>query len=277
VEPLGADVPAGTGLTLSTSTTIRLGAGAAALLLAVLSRGDVLVLAVLLAVIAWRPLAVIAVGPALVAGGWRWGSTALEAIAGAQAVLGPAGTVGSTASAASAWVAAGAVVLVTPDLCIGSAGRWWRRPHAAAASPGPGLSPRSVWAPAVRLLVAAAVGTTAAAIATGPAPGGAMWARVVGSVVATVAALVVATARRRDDSGRRWSTSTWLDAAATVAGIGALALAAADAPPWAGTIDGAALRSGAVLAVASVALLVAAVGAVGALHEERHRRVGSLG
>lgn len=102
LEPPRADVPPGAGLTLPVTTTIRLGAAAAALLLAVLSRGDVLVLAAMLALLTWRPLPVVALVPALVAGGWRWGSTSLEAISGAQAVLGPAGTVGPTAAAVSA-------------------------------------------------------------------------------------------------------------------------------------------------------------------------------
>jgi hypothetical protein len=237
---------------------LRAAALAAALVLAVLSRGDVIVLAVLLVALAWRPVAVIAVAPALVAGGWRWGSTALEDIAGAQAVLGPAGTVGSATAAASAWVAAGAVLLVTPALGTRSDGRGW--PPAIPA-----------W------LIAAAVGTSAAAIATGPAPGGAMWVRIFGSVVATGAALLVATRRRPDASARRWSTSAALDVAAGVAGIAALGLVAIDAPPWSGTIDGAALRTGAVLAVASVALVVAAVGVVGALRQAPPRHVGSMG
>ena len=47
----------------------------------------------------------------------RWGTTSLDAISGAQAVLGPAGVVGPPLAAASAWCGAAALVLAVP-------GRW---------------------------------------------------------------------------------------------------------------------------------------------------------
>ncbi|MDP8987220.1 MAG: hypothetical protein M3N11_02600, partial [Actinomycetota bacterium] len=45
----------------------------------------------------------------------RWGTASLEAVAGAQSVLGPGGVVGPTAAAASAWLAAAALVLASPS------------------------------------------------------------------------------------------------------------------------------------------------------------------
>lgn len=273
LEPPRADVPPGAGLTLPVTTTIRLGAAAAALLLAVLSRGDVLVLAAMLALLAWRPLPVAALVPALVAGGWRWGSTSLEAISGAQAVLGPAGTVGPTAAAVSAWLAAVAVVLVTPDLRTRREGGWWGRPTGAAPRWVPSVASA---APGAQLLGAAAVGATAAVLAAGPAPGGAVWARVLLAVVATVAALSVATLRRRSaETERRWPTQRILDAAAAVAGIGALVLAAGDAPGWSGTFDPSAAAAGTAIGLAAAVLLAALVAATAALRADRERRVGS--
>lgn len=274
VEPPRPGVPARAGLTLPVITTIRLGAGAAALVLAVLSRGDVLVLAALLALLAWRPLALAALVPALVAGGWRWGSTSLEAISGAQAVLGPAGTVGPTAAAVSAWLAAVAVVLVTPDLRAHVDGGWWGRPAGARPRWVPSFASAP---PAAQLLGAAAAGASAAIMAAGPAPGGAVWARVLLAVVATVAALAVATRRRRSETVRRWSTSRVLDAAAAVTGIGALGLAAGDAPGWSGTFDPSAAAAGIAIALAAAGLLVTAAAAAAALRVERDRRLGSQG
>ncbi|MFL6204248.1 MAG: hypothetical protein ACJ739_02775, partial [Acidimicrobiales bacterium] len=95
---------------------LRAAALVAALVLALLSRGDVIVLAALLAVGAWSPLPAIAVVTALLAAAWRWSSTALEDIAGAQAVLGPAGVVDPPTHAAAAWLGAVAIVLATPNL-----------------------------------------------------------------------------------------------------------------------------------------------------------------
>ena len=54
--------------------------------------------------------AILATASALV----RWGSPSLTAVAGGQAVLGPAIAVGSTATAASAWLAAAAILVATP-------------------------------------------------------------------------------------------------------------------------------------------------------------------
>lgn len=237
-----------------------------------LSRGDVLVLALLLALVAWRPLAVLGLAPALVAGGWRWGSTSLEAIAGAQAVLGPAGTAGSVAAAASAWAAGAAVVLTVPDLRGRSGGGWWAPPSGAGERASSSLQPGPR---AAQLLAAAAAGTTTAVIAAGPAPGGAIWARVLTGLVATVAGLAVAGLRRRHPRILRWSTTSTLDAASAVAGVGALVLVAAEAPSWSGTTDAGALGAGVVISLAVGLVLVTAAPVAGALRAGRDRGLGS--
>lgn len=88
---------------------LGLGCGAAAVLLTLLGAGDVLLLALLLApVAARRALGVVL---ACVSLGLRIGATSLTAIAGAQAVLGPAGLAGPPQQAASAWAAGLALVL----------------------------------------------------------------------------------------------------------------------------------------------------------------------
>jgi len=213
---------------------VRTGAAVAALVLAVLSRGDALVLAALLAVVAWRPAA-LAVVPALLASSWRWGSTSLEALAGAQAVLGPAGIVGPAVAATASWLAAAAILLSVPSH-VGGMGRR----EAGAGAPN-------------RLVGAAAAGAAAAAVVAGPAPGGDVWIRVAGTVVAAMLALGIAPLRR--GHGR---VSRTLDVAAVGAAAGALAAASRDAPAWAGTIDGQALGRGVALAVAAVAVVAVA-------------------
>lgn len=121
----------------------------------------------------------------------RWGSPSLTAVAGDQAVLGPAIVVGSTAAAASAWLAAAAIVLAVPRLR--------RRP---AAEPAPATrvrgEPLIARRPAVTgptagetLIVAGVLGVVAGAIAAGPTlPDGAV-VRAAGVLAATVAALVL--------------------------------------------------------------------------------------
>jgi hypothetical protein len=219
-------------------------AAAAALVLAVLSRGDGLVLAVLLAAGAWRPLALGATVPALVAATWRWGSSSLEALAGAQAVLGPAGWVGPPRSAAASWLAALALVLAAPAALQRVGGRTAR--WARAGAPNLGRSGA--------LLLAAATGTAAAAVVAGPAPGGDVWVRVVAGALATGLAALVGALRRRSP---RWSLA--LDAAAIAAGVAALVLVSGAAPTWSGTLDGSVAANG-----AAVALAVAMAASVGA-------------
>jgi hypothetical protein len=253
-------------------------------LLAVLSRGDALVVATLLALAAWRPLPVAALGAALVASSWRWGSTSLEALAGAQAVLGPAGWVGPTAAALSSWLAGVAVLLgatrALPEaaerqrarhdaaldleheagrLELGGRERRWSTSTAATPSGGRWGGASAVTDPqglgAVALAVAA--GATAAAVVAGPAPGGALLARIVATVLAAALALAVASARARD---RR--TALVLDVVAVVAAGAALATAAMEAGAWSGTVSGDALREGVAVALAAAALV--AVSARGA-------------
>ena len=233
---------------------LRTAALAAALLLAVLSRGDVIVLGVLLAVGAWRPVPAIAVLTALGAAAWRWSSTALEDIAGAQAVLGPAGVVDPGSAAVAAWLGALAVLLAAPDL------RTDRGDHRDAA-PGDRAVARVVeWLP---LLAHAA---TAAVIVAGPSVGGDVWIRVV-----AVAAGVGAGA-----SLRRWvpaSRRTMVDAIAALAGLASLALVGLDAESTEGILDASALAEGVAVAVATGVLVWAA--GIAVLHLPRGREQAS--
>ncbi len=210
----------------------RTAAAGAALVLALSSRGDVLVLAAALGVVAARPLPAVALGVALVATGWRWGSTGLEDIAGAQAVLGPAGWVAPARAAVAAWLAAGVVVLTTPAWSEGS-------------SPAPG------WR---RWLVVAASGASAAVVVAGPAPGGDLWVRPLAVVVALGLAVGVAQARGRWGTVRRVVDGLVV----VVAGV-ALALVAAEAGAWSGTLSVAAATEGLVVAVAAAALATCVV------------------
>lgn len=101
--------------TLSTAPLIAdevsSGAVAGAVALALSSSGEVVLLAVLLGIAAGEVLAgavaVLATGSVAI----RWGTTSLDAIAGAQSVLGPGVAVGPAAAAASTWCAAAALVL----------------------------------------------------------------------------------------------------------------------------------------------------------------------
>ena len=120
------------------------------------STGDVLLVGVLAGV---ATLDLLTGGVAIAAGLatlFRWGSPSLTAVAGSQAVLGPGGLVGPAAGAASAWLAAAAVVLVAPR------------------SPGPAI----------------ALGLLAADLVAGPAPPHFVAARVAASVVAVGAAVI---------------------------------------------------------------------------------------
>jgi hypothetical protein len=205
---------------------LRTWAAVAALVLAVSSRGDVAVLAVLLVLVRPRPATVVAVVGALVAEGWRWGATSLDAIAGAQAVLGPGGWTGTGASAASAWAATAAVLLVLPR----------RRLDPAAH---------------------AAVGATVALLVAGPGPGGDLWIRALAGVLAAAASYGLATAvgghggahaHRRPTLGRAASL------VGALAGVGAVILASVDAPRWPPSFRWGDVGEGLAVAVAAVAL-----------------------
>lgn len=125
----------------------------------VTASGDALFLGVLLGLAARDALAG---GTGVLAGVatiGRWGSSSLAALAGGQAVLGPAGWTGSPAAVAASWAAAAALVLVAPP----------------------------------RILPAVAFGLLAAALVAGPALGdlsavGPLTLRIGASVVAVAAA-----------------------------------------------------------------------------------------
>ena len=108
-----------------------------------------------------------ALASALASAAWRWGSASLEDVAGAQAVLGPAGWVDPPMAAAGSWLAALALVLVSPA-----------------------LPPRVGWV---------AAGASAAVVVAGPGPGD-LWVRALAVVLATFAAALVA----HRTTGRRW-------------------------------------------------------------------------
>jgi hypothetical protein len=147
---------------------------AAALALAATSRGDVVVLTLLLGFGAGRRASGLAAGAALAAALVRWGSPGLGAIAGAQAVLGPAGWTGSGAAVASAWLGSIALVLAAVSFDRSST--------------------------LVTALSVAPFAVAAADLVVGPAPGGALVLRVAASVIAC--ALTTALAR--------WRTLPWL-------------------------------------------------------------------
>ena len=113
MEPPGAGLPGGPAAGL-TAEQLRLAAVAGAAALVVGSTGDAFLLAVLLGVAAADVVAgaaAIGVALALLA---RWGSSSLAAVAGAQAVLGPAVALGPVVSGASVWLATLALVVVAP-------------------------------------------------------------------------------------------------------------------------------------------------------------------
>ncbi|HVM03591.1 MAG TPA: hypothetical protein VM242_00315 [Acidimicrobiales bacterium] len=184
MEPPGADVRGGpeadeVGLIAG---PLRLGAAAAAAALALTSSGEVVLLACLLALVAADVRAGAAAAAALLALAVRWGSTSLDAISGAQSVLGPGATLGSPAEVAASWSAAAALVLSAPP-------GWWPAvafgSTAALAVAGTAGGPADV---ALRLGAAAAGVAVTVAVGRRLAPGTARPA----AVVAGGAALVLA-------------------------------------------------------------------------------------
>ena len=162
VEPIE---PAANVVTLEDHEPLRVALLIGAFVLAVASRGDVVVLAALLALGSWRRTTAFASSVALAAALLRWGSPSLRAIAGAQAVLGPAGWTGSNAAVASAWLAAVALV---------ASARPRHRESTVLAAVG--VAPFAV---------------AAADVVAGPSAAGALGVRIAASVVAFGAALVV--------------------------------------------------------------------------------------
>jgi hypothetical protein len=106
---------------------VRVAGIGAATVVALLSRGDALVLAVLLGLAAFDLRAAAASALVALAVLARMGTTSLPALAGAQAVLGPAGASNPGLGALSAWLAALALVLVCP-------GGWTAVPFGMAAA-----------------------------------------------------------------------------------------------------------------------------------------------
>lgn len=194
VEPPLAELPARRtpgvrALTPFRAGDLRVAVATAATALAVTASGDVFVLAALLAAVSASRVA--AAGVLLAAGAvlGRWGTGALAAVAGGQAVLGSAVTVGPPAAGAAAATAALALLLAAPGPDGTRVGALLMVPFAAAAA-------RVAAGPAAVSLEGAAirVGATAAALALGyattrwiPATG-----RHVAAVVAGAAAAVLA-------------------------------------------------------------------------------------
>jgi hypothetical protein len=104
---------------------LRLAAVAAAATLALTSSGEVVLLGVVLGLAAADVATGAVTVVACLALAVRWGATSLDALAGAQAVLGPGGAVGPPSAMAASWCAAGALVLASPRgwaaLAFGSA------------------------------------------------------------------------------------------------------------------------------------------------------------
>jgi hypothetical protein len=255
---------------------VRAAALAAALVLALLGRGDVVALAGLLAVGAWRPLPALAVVSVLLSTAWRWSSTALEDIAGAQSVLGPAGLVDPPTAAAAAWLGAAALVLVTPLLGV----EW---PPASAAAVGLASRSRRWPGRVLRGLAPVAFGATAAVVVAGPTWGSDAAVRLVATIVAIALAALGASVRRTrvetpaeiagappglagSAPGRRGRLA--IEGAGGLAGVVALVLVGLDAPPAADLVDPDALVEGVLLALA-VGLLAVAAGTVAHLHLSR--------
>jgi hypothetical protein len=93
---------------------LRLAAAAGAAGLIVSSSGDVVLLVALLGLAATDAVPALVAGLSLLAIAIRWGTASITALAGAQAVLGPAVLVGPIAAAAGSVSAALALVLVAP-------------------------------------------------------------------------------------------------------------------------------------------------------------------
>jgi hypothetical protein len=159
---------------------VAVAAAAGAAVLALSSTGSAVVAAVLLAVAVGDRRAGFACVLAVAAVAVRFSTVTFDDLAGIQSVLGPAGIVGPPTAAASAWLAAAAVVLSV------------RRPAVADGStvaPAPDGWPVPTTVPPVlhRVLLALAGGALAAALVAGPGP-----SDLVVRAGATAAGLVVA-------------------------------------------------------------------------------------
>lgn len=147
--------------------SLTLAATAASLALVLTSSGDVFLVAVLLGV-ATADAVVAGVGVLVAVSVLaRWGTTSMRALAGLQAVLGPAGITGDTFGVAASWLAAVALLVAAAGV-----------PRRAAAVPLGLLAGLVVAGPAVTGLQDAALrgagagfGGVAAALLAGRAPG----------------------------------------------------------------------------------------------------------
>jgi hypothetical protein len=184
VEPSGEDVPGRAGAPAPELSTLRLTTAVVAVAVAVVAHGPAIVLAVLVAVTLGYPLGAATAGLAFVAATIRWGSGWLVAVAGAQAVLGPAITVGPAAAATSSWLAAASLVAAVPDRSLVSATGVGVAAALLAAGPGG-------W-DGVAVRVLATVIAIAATVAAGRV--GHARARALGAIALAVGAVVLAVA-----------------------------------------------------------------------------------
>ena len=184
-----------TGVAVATAATL------AAAALAVTSTGSMVLAALLVGVAARDRRSAGAALLAVVATAIRFRTATFDDLAGIQSVLGPAGTVGPVTAAASAWLAATAVVLAARPLT---------RPSLPA--PTGRLDQLRDATPAV------ACGLFAAALVAGPGPSD-LGVRVLASVVGVglAAGVTVTDARTAFGRARPW--------AALVAGVAAAVLA----------------------------------------------------
>jgi hypothetical protein len=184
---------------------VAVAAGLATAVLAGSSTGSLVLAALLIGVAATDRRAAGAALLAVAATAIRFRTASFDDLAGIQSVLGPAGTVGPTTAAASAWAAAAAVVLSA------------RTPVALTPAPGAGRA-AAILRRLPALAPALACGLLAAALVAGPGPSD-LRLRIGASVVAVVVALGVAVASSRPRSER---LVPWV---ALLAGVVAVVLA----------------------------------------------------
>ncbi|MDP8953338.1 MAG: hypothetical protein M3N37_00140 [Actinomycetota bacterium] len=210
LEPPDPNVPPRSG-SLAALGPLRLSAAGAATVLALSSTGHIGVLVALLAVLVAQPLAVGAVLLAGLAVLERWGSPSLEAVAGAQSVLGAGGVVGPATAAASAWFAAAALVLASPRAGGGDDGGGYD-----VGGPDAPVGSQRRGSRAGALVVALATGSAAALVVAGPELAVDLPVRLGATAAAVVVAAVV--------SSQRWqylSAGLALAAAVAAAALGA--------------------------------------------------------
>lgn len=185
-------------------STLRLIAATSAVVLALSSKGDITILVTLLAFVSHErksTLGILAVGASVV---FRYGTSSLEALAGAQSVLGPAGLVGPTGLALSAWL--GSLCLLCAGFGLGTTPL---RGDGVEASQAQGLPPS---------LVALALGASASVLTVGPSISRGLLLRAVSTAVGTSLTFVVAS-RIANERSRRWAS--W---ASLVLGLACLVL-----------------------------------------------------